>query len=649
MTSRYYFLLRLSLIASHNDPNTDLVLANSGMNLGIDNSLDRRILSDTANYNNIIGSDPELEKNARNMKSYLNMFRTTNNPTVEEWVNIKNLAVSAVRGDCASTDKLFENHVIPREEYDNLIKRCGRPGINQKIEGHLQLMRAQEKAGDTMAHANMNHLRDHEVARELSQKNGEVYFPGDFANQMRTGEVLDHGIRNMDAGKGAHDAIFADPSIKRDAVNYLNKDYEPLKNKLELIGTPFARETVDRMDRTRKIAEDVVQGVPGAAEKFLEAQASNNRFKDRALEHEGMDAAVRDALTFTSETDDLGSVRLGPHETPQGSRIPVPPRPAGIPRASKVDSFADSVFDEEIRKGRPEEEAILNSKVAKVAASEYENNLAHGMSKPASLDAAVANTARITGRAVPEKVARALEGYSYANEDDMESYLPKALEIKDLKETENALLKEADMLNRAADKHDGGRQRMAKELKLMDRLDQLEKENLPPEQKRELAKLLEKKDQYEASLVMDQDKKLKHPTSLKDLTEIKNEFDDIRERNKRIVADERRERANAELHAMQDYTDHPTHNKPLELINSENILSDEKKEARLAEEQLAKEAEEEEIMEAGSIAAQNVKRLGGSDAEAAAEADRAERMKRKLIEMEKQKELEASKMCFHHR
>lgn len=634
MMNMIRFLLGLSLVASLGDPNTDLVLANSGMNLGVDNSLDRRILSDIANYGNTVGSDPELERNARNMKRHLNLYRASKNPTVEEWINIKNLAVSAVRGDCSSTDKLFEIHVIPREEYDKLIKRCGRTGINQKIEGHLQLMRAQEKAGDTMAHKDMNHLRDHEVVRELKQKNGEVYFPGDFANQMHTGEALGHGIRNMDTGKGVHDSIFADPLIQRDAKNYLNKDYEPLRNRLEQIGTPFARETADRMDRTRKIAEDVVQGVPGAAEKFLEAQASNNRFKERALGREGMDDAIRDALTFTKEVDDPVLRRLGPHEVPQDRRIPIPPRPIGVPRVGRTESFAESVFNEDIRKGLPEEEARLNSDMAKMAADEYESNLARGMGRPASFDAAIASTARISGKAVPEKVMRALEGY--ASESAVDAYTPGPLEREALKDTENALLKKADALEYAADKAKDAS--LAEEqMRLMDRLGQIEREKLAltPDQRRELDKILDKKKQYETSLAMDQDKKLKQPASLKDLTEIKNEFDDIRERNKRIVADERRERADA----MQDYAGQSMRHRPLELINSDSVHSDEKKEAKLAEEQLAKQAEDGEVMEAGSIAAQNVKRLGGSDAEAAAEAGRAERMKRKAIEDGKAKRI----------
>lgn len=710
----------LPLIASHGDPNADLVFANSGVQLGVDNGLNRRILTNEPNYDNVFGKDSELEKLAQDMKHNLSHFRDASNPTVEEWINIKNLAASAVRGDCHSADKLYEAHVIPRIDYDNLLERCGRGSEERRIAGHLQMMRAQEKAGSEMAHANLNHLREHGIDHNLSHANGdhdEHYL--DLGNDMHTGEALSHGIHHNHPGGSVNDSIYNDADTRREAMEYLGRNHDGLKNTLEHINTPFAREAIDRINKTKKIAEDVIQGISGAAEAFHDVQGGNEVFKEHTLGHGSIDEDIRRALTATNEAEHVNSIHLDPHEIAYDVHghghleadhhaaaeevkhemaheaehqlehevdrhmAEQAQHEAQHEMAHEIDhqidhemldhshdgasNFARDIFNGYIHDGNSEGEAGVASKAAGMAAAEYEKNRHAGMTSRASIDKALHDTWQHMNHKVPDRVATALERYADGYGENLHGHpIHQAIEIakEDIANKGHALEEAAQELD--VRKHIAERKIIEAEQKARYAEDKIKEANLTERQKKvldwiskekskmtvdqrkEADMLLEKKMRYESGIRRDQAKKVGQPTNMTELSEIKKEFESNKERNKRIVEDEKRAREDAAHHRAEGYAMHSIPQKPVEVINSESMLSSEKKDSRVAEELLAKQAEEKEIREAGSIAAQNVKRLGGSDEQAAAEAERAQKVKRKMIENSKMEQATKYKEKLEH-
>lgn len=631
------FWMNLYLVASH-DPNKDLVLANNGMHLGVNDSLNRRILSDRANYNNVFGKDPELERNARNMRMHLSHYKNENNPTVEEWLNIKNLAVSAIRGECRDVEKLFENHIIPRDEYERLMQRCGKPGIDQKIHGHLEMMRAQEMAGDTMAHANMNHLREHAAMSHID----DHVISGDVSNHMHSGKGISHGINTLDSSKGVMDSVFDEPSIRRGAFNFLSRNLEPLKDKLAHMNTSFTREVIDRINKTKKIAEDVVNGMAGAGEKYLEIGSENEEFTSKMLGHGEMDEQIRNALDTSDPTDRL---RMQ-HITIDGH---VDGHSAEELSKHIYDDHSDNhlhchaeehnhindhnhLNDEHITNHIDEHSHIndhnhINDEHNHLNDHIVEDEMHHDDINQLILDKHILDHIKEgEGNNIQEELLKAGHRLKRAAEEiDQRAH---EAEVKIIQAEEKAKyaedkIKEAQLTEeqkQIVDRLKGERERMNK---------------LQSEEEKEIDRINEKKHRYERLL---KEKNL-DPKNIEDLNQLKDAFDEIKEKNRRIVEEEKREKERAERE-REHFIVHPHHPKPLEITNSENNLSTEKKNARIVEEQMAKNAEEEEIREARSIAAQNVKRLGGTDEQAGIEADRAEKVKRKLIEKKKMERAE---------
>lgn len=321
MLRKKLIILSWLQLAKGIDPNMDLVLANSGMHLGADSSLDRRILTDRPNYTNVFGKDPELERNARAMKGYLMQFKQLNRPTTEEWLSIKNLAVSAIRGDCKSSDKLFESHVIPRGEYDRLLGRCGRTGIEHGVNNDLAALRIREKAGDSYAHANLEHLRQHHASGEsqyagmgdsLNVSHNHQF--GDLGNNMNTGIGLSYGITAGDSSKGSLSSLFDEPMIKRGAFAVLGREFESLKGKLEATGTAFGQEAIERLNRLKQAAEAVVHEADGAAERFAEHQHENRKFAETMLTHTGLDEELRNALASGEIDEQIHAISVPLHQ-----------------------------------------------------------------------------------------------------------------------------------------------------------------------------------------------------------------------------------------------------------------------------------------------------------------------------------------------
>lgn len=633
--------LNLTIVASHN-PNKDLVLANSGMHLGVNDSLNRRILSDKANYNNVFGKDPELERNARNMRMHLSHYKNENNPTVEEWLNIKNLAVSAVRGECKDIEKLFENHIIPRNEYDRLIRRCGRPGIDQNVHGHLQMMRAQEMAGDSLAHANMDHLREHAA---MNHHQDDHSIAGDISNHAHSGHGLTHGMNTLDTSKGIMDSVFDEPSTRRGAFNFLSRNLEPLKDKLAHMNTSFTREVIDRINKTKKIAEDVVNGVAGAGERYQEMGGENEEFSSKMLGHGAMDEEIRNALDTADPTDRLRMEHMtvdghvDGHSAEELSKhiyddIHCPGGHCSDPHHEDIDPHhgIDLHHHEDIDPHHgidPHHHEDDHYPGGHCPDPHHDIDLHHHDDdiNQLILDKHIIDHIKDgEGNNVQEELLKAGHRLKRAAEEiDQRAH-----------EAESKIVMAEEKAKYAEDKIKEA-QLTEEQKKIVDQLkgERERKNKLQSEEEKEIDMLNEKKQRYER-LLKNRDL---DPKNIEDLNKLKKAFDEIKEKNRRIVEEEKREKELAERE-REHFIVHPHHPKPLEIINSENNLSSEKKNARIVEEKLAKNAEEEEIREARSIAAQNVKRLGGTDEQAGTEADRAEKIKRKLIEKNKMERAE---------
>lgn len=793
------FILQINLVYS-GDPNMDLVLANSGMHLGIDTSLDKRIMTHKPNYNSLFGKDPELERNARSLKAFLTQYKQINNPTMEEWVSIKNLAVAAVRGECKASDKLFEIHVIPRGEYDKLLKRCGRTGIEHGVNNDLQALRIREKAGDSYAHANLEHLRQHNLAGEshysgmgdaLNDSHNHLF--GDAGNNMNTGIGLNYGITAADSSKGSMDSLFDEPSIKRSAFSVMGRDFESLKSKLHETCTSFGHEAIDRLNRFKRVAEDVVHEVGGAAEKFAEMQHDNRRFVEAMLGHGGIDEELRNALATgeideqihaisvplhghdehgnfehsAAEIDDHLHMRdemashteiskengldmaanaenahsaemreLMTHDAVHRAEmdhkiaeaahhelvheiadqtglshdaaahanisddiqlhknlhlqdekrahedadlrehakayLEAQHREIEAETAGRIEDFARKTYEIAMETGAPKDDAIGYSKQAKALAAEFENNMTAGMGRSESMDKAIVATNNMTGRIVPERIIEAFHNlYAQPYHSDQKAiemlaksnnaaFAASPLIQNNLNSVAAGSLSEALKFNRAAEEI-AARKNIAEvkiaeaEAKMKAAQEKINESNLTTNAKialdiqrqkiedeakgeiafnrKQIEILNEKKKRYETILAKNQPKSIKYATSLKDLSDLQKQYDEILQSNKKIVQQENVIREEATKKNISIIT--PPPDMAMEEINSRHELSAEKKNARMVEESLAREAEEKEIQEARVIAALNVKRLGGSDEDAAKEGEKASTLKRKLIEQAK--------------
>lgn len=809
----FYFMLFTDFIYT-GDPNMDLVLANSGMHLGVDTSLDRRIITNKPNYNNVFGKDPEMERNARSMKAHLNTFKQINSPTMEEWISIKNLAVSAVRGECKASDKLFEMHVIPRGEYDKLLKRCGRTGIEHGVNNDLQALRIREKAGDSYAHANLEHLRQHHASGEsaytgmgdaLNESHNHQF--GDAGNNMNTGLGLNYGITAGDSTKGSLDTLFDEPTIKRGAFAVMGREFESLKGKLDATCTPFGQDAIERLDRLKHVAEDVIHEIGGAAEKFAELQHENRRYVETMLGHGGLDEELRNALATGEIDEQIHAISVPLHgqaahldaavvggagavahaAAADGHLLSMPEARAaaaenahilvnkengldmaanaenahsaqvqaemvhmavhdaemdnaatiaehekavhdialhaglahdagalarishdleahriGLAReemhakseedlrveasaflearhreieaeiAARINDFATKTYDVAIETGAPEQDAMSYSKQAKALAAEFENNMASGMSRNEAMDRAISATNNLTGRIIPERITdafyklyaqpynedhKAIEMLAKSNNaafaaspliqgnvnsiaagslSDALKFNRAAEEISARKTIAEAKIAEAEVKMKAAEKRIQD-SNLAVNAKIAtdihrQRIEDSEKGEGPLDRK-QVEVLNEKKKRYETILAKNQPKNIRNATSLKDLADLDQEFNEMLKGNKIIVEQEKVLKAEAEKRHVNVVQ--PTPDMSMEEINSRHELSALKKNARMVEESLAREAEEKEIQEAREIAAGNVKRLGGNDEDAAKEGEKAQILKRKMIEQGK--------------
>lgn len=694
MISLYHFLISFANIIAKSNPNDTLALANNGMHLGAQDPLDRRIISNTANYSNSIGKDPELEKNSRDMRHFLDHYKTENNPSTQEWLNIKNLAALAVGGDCDAADKLFENHITPKHLYDKLQKRCGREGANKQINGHLQVLRAQSKAGDNAAHQKLDHLMDHAVSHDLSHKPGNLVTSHQGLDRHMAGKPLSYGIQNPQAGQGLHDSFMNDANIKEDASKYLQKNNDPLINQLQALNTPFTKEAVDRLNHTRKAAEDVMKGAPGAGEHFTEVVEDNTKFVSSALGHTGMDGAIRSGLGLSNLPERPNIIHYSTHdeheeisepyvdyvpepphvehipEPPHAEHIPEPPHEPEIPKSQRVDDFARRIYESTVLDGAPNAIARADAKIAGELAEHYEENLAQGKGRQESINNAIRDVSNNMDISIPSKLVHSLENYDKQHGFVHEQHAPVDIEREKIKEAKQDIREEGFKLNMAADeiaKREAEVEAKAAEAEakirfaedkireanlseeqrhFVNHIQAVEKANTPPPEKlAEMEILAGKQKRYEEAIKQSQEKGKNKPKTLKDLKELKDEYDEIQKRNKRIADENRKDREDAAHHLAEDSLIHPTIKRPIDGVNSNHPIAFEKIEAQIAEEQLANQAINKEVAEAGSISAQNVKRLGGSDEEAIHEAEKAEQIKEKMIQEEKMKnELKYMKM-----
>lgn len=557
-----YFGYKLIFIIKHafayTDANNDLILANNGDGLETGNKLKRRILGNVINHDNVFGKDPELEKSMKKMVHYLDLYKVEKKPTAKEWVDIKSSAADAVKGDCDSAEILFEQRVIPRNEYEMLVSRCGKSSTDKNSKNRYSSPRAKERRFPTPSTIVLKNEHTHNT--EIAPPKREV------KNRFRSTDPYSSSQEVSKDGSGEESYASRkykpqNPELKRDALALLKKNVKPLLSKLSKIGTRPAIEAIKRIDKTKKLADDVINNAPEATEHLRDMNEENAQF-----------------CRENPETCMLESEMM--------SKLGMPHKP----------DFYEKEYDD------PEKKSYT--------------------------DRASQNRVTLTP---PKKQGSMLDNETFLKEKLAKAILPEI--INGVKEavareaTKNNLLK-----NKPYQSIKPKRDRMNKGKPEKDFMT-VEKDDLEADSSYKAEKSEMKVERNPESIDYKKEEELMKNKKHNDETDPRNQY---------------KEKHISEL--KEDKNDEFIQNKgKVEMLNKEenkttnNPINIEKEKARLFEEGLARRAELEEVRQARELAAQNVKRLGGSNKEAEKEANRTELVKSSQIEKEKEKATEDAK------
>lgn len=676
LNTKKLFLFKFYLNAIYaGDPNMDLVLANGGSDSSINNSLSKRITVVKPDFSNIFGKDSELERSAKSMRAYLNGYKQINNPTVEEWANLKNIAVSAVKGNCKAIDKLFEAKIIPRTEYEKLTLKCGRLGILDDIDKNIKTPKMLNKVKEFLGQERIVELKQNKPIDDLNHLTAD--------NKLDTGLSLNYGIMSIDPDKSPLNNV---PNIKRAAVDIARRNLEPLKAKLNDSSCPFKKEAIGRLNLLKQAAEEVVDGVEGALDKFVELQRSSKKYIKSIIDKCNLNDEIHNPLLTDEqihkthlpishevihaenqkEADLDKALHLkGPHikhhlnsrersiRKQAKAAFEIEHHEIEDEIASRVEDFVRRSYENAIESGIPEEDAAEYSKQAKALTIEFENSMASGMPRADAIDKAIATTNNTLGKTIPEEIIENFRKlYSKPYSEDTQTIEVAKKPVVEISPSIQSIVK--DSLPETLKMSKAIKGLADTEVKIQSTDEKIKKSNSTTNTKitvdiqkehledvdvafnrKQIEILNEKKRRYEKILSKNQPKSIKYATTLKELNDLEKQLEEILQNNKKIVQQESVMRKEASTKSISVIM--PAPDNSVEEMNSKHELSIEKKNARMLEETLAREAEDHEVQEAQKIAAFNVKRLGGSDEDAAKEGEKASILKRKMIESAKMK------------
>ncbi|KAM0681805.1 hypothetical protein GINT2_000322 [Glugoides intestinalis] len=287
----YNLVFLINQILAYYGPNDDLILANSGDPIEeISNKVKKRILENVKNHDNMFGKDPELEKNTKKMVHYLDLYKVQKKPIAKEWVAIKNTAADAVKGDCDSAEILFEQGVIPRSEYEILLRRCGLQSHEKKLKDQVLSSRVKERRFPDPPEKNTENDYNNEIIQVKQWKpeksdckssfiTKDLYLtPQEVKKMVDDDEVIVDPYSSSKALRKSMDKDKAYPSgtyrsrdseIKHAALALLRKNIKaPMIGKLAGAATRPVIEAIKRIDKS--LEDYVNNNVKDAPERHRE-------------------------------------------------------------------------------------------------------------------------------------------------------------------------------------------------------------------------------------------------------------------------------------------------------------------------------------------------------------------------------------------